>query len=74
MAPNIAELSSKVDSSSMEAIFSILKQQNDALRALEVRNDRMLRLTVMPCQSLDIPAKLLPWSDRRACCIVTTVT
>ena len=35
--PTIPELSSKLDPSSLEAVFSILKQQNEALRALEVR-------------------------------------
>jgi len=35
-APSIPELSSKLDPSSVEAMFSILKQQNEALRALEV--------------------------------------
>jgi len=50
-APSIPELSSKLDSSSLEAMFSILKQQNEALRALEVSFEQMAGHNSSPLHS-----------------------
>ena len=50
-APSIPELSSKLDPSSLEAVFSILKQQNEAVRALEVSFAAHDVCTLRTCRS-----------------------
>ena len=70
---DMVELSSKLDPSSLEAVFSILKQQNEALRALEVScaPHHVCKSSIFKTCMICPDCRLC---DCRECCIVTTVT